>query len=620
MNRIIRYLVELAKVLLATFICSIVAVCFMTFAFMVPMNKDNLYASVLLGNQEGYYVDALEHIPSLEKYFVQFQPGTMTVADDVRGFHIAEDHAGFNALENALYCNDYPRYWHGYAMVMRLLLFFFDYKEMRFINLIIQSFLAICIFVILREKGEKAISWMSLIWYVLMMPISVACCLVYGCTVDAIFALSIYVMLKGNSIWNDVSRLSIVFSIIGCMVCFFDLLIFSPMGWAMPLAMLVIIYGKNDSVISNLVKTVRSAISWFLGYAVFWLLKMTYAQVIVGDRCSVNVFVGAWSEAVWSANKEDSEVAGFIANITERWSAVKTNYTHYTYTVYATLILSITLVLIVLFIKRGVDVKRDSRMLSLLIVTSSPIIWVYIINTATKAHHIFDYRLMSTEIVCAFIIIIFSLDSGILKPRLTVMVKRISTVACLAFVGIVFVSLTRETQYSMNADKPGMMDVVVRDMDTVSMEFIPAFSRVDSLGLSVSPKSEKGELQVSLVEAGEVVDEMIFPMSYFYKNNWQMLSVDWKMSLKKSYEIYINAIDTDGPVTIKMLPYSVGGHIPEFGNVTIKNDVMDCQLVTWVEYIRRPSSKSVLVYAVILADYFAAFLITLYSLARKKQA
>lgn len=56
----------------------------------------------------------------------------MTVADDVRGFLIADDHEGFNALENAMYCNDYPRYWHGYASVMRLLLVLFIYKEMRF--------------------------------------------------------------------------------------------------------------------------------------------------------------------------------------------------------------------------------------------------------------------------------------------------------------------------------------------------------------------------------------------------------------------------------------------------------------------------------------------------------
>ncbi len=617
-NMIKKYVFEFAKVLLVTFICSIIAVCLMTLAFMVPMNRDNLYASVLLGNQEGYYVDVLEHIPSLEKYFTQFQPGTMTVADDVRGFHIAEDHVGFNALENALYCNDYPRYWHGYAMVMRLLLVFFDYKEMRFINLIFQSFLAIFIFVVLREKGEKKISWMALLWYALMMPLSVACCLVYGYTVDAIFALTIYVMLKGNNIWNDDSKLSIVFGMIGCIVCFFDLLIFSPMGWAMPLAMLVIIYGKNDSVISNLVKTIRSAISWFLGYAVFWLLKMTYAQLIVGDRCSLNVFRGALGEAVWSANRQDSEAVGLIAKIAERWSAVKTNYTHYTYTIYAILILSITIMLIVSFVKRGVNDKRDPRMIPLLIVTSSPVIWVFVINTATKAHHIFDYRLMSTEIVCAFIIIIFSLNSGTLKPGLMVMVKRICIVAGLTFVGIVCVSFTKETQYSMNADKPGMIDVVVQCMDTVSMEFRPVFSRVDLLGLSVSPESEKGELQVSLVESGEIVDETVFPMRDFYENNWQMLSVDWKMSPKKSYDIFFKPIDTDGPITITMLPYSVSGHIPEFGNVKVNDDIQDCQLVAWVGYIRRPSNKNIVTYAMILSGYFAAFLYVMYSVFHRK--
>ncbi|MCR5604826.1 MAG: hypothetical protein K6G27_14150 [Lachnospiraceae bacterium] len=616
MHKLLKSLIELSKVLITVLICSVIAVCLMTLAFMIPMNRENLETSVNLGVQEGYYVDALEHIPSLEKYFSQFQPGTMTVADDVRGFHMAEDHEGFNALENALYCNDYPRYWHGYVMIMRLLFLFFDYKEMRFINLIFQAFLALCIFQILREKGEKKISWFSLIWYIFMMPISVACCLVYGCVVDAIFALTIFVMLKGDKIWNNHSKLGISFCVIGCIVCFFDLLIFSPMGWAMPLAMIVILYGKNDSVIHNLIKTVWSAVSWFLGYGLFWILKMLYAQLIIGDKIEVNVFRGALSEAVWSAAKKDTEAVGLFAKIADRWSAVQTNYTHYSYTIYALLILIMSLVVIIWFIKMGTNVKGESRLLPLLIVTSSPVIWVFVINTATKAHHCFDYRLMSTEICCSVVMIILSINFSNRKFVIRECFKRICVIVGLLAIGIILAMQIRESQYSMNADKLGMQDIVISDADVLLMDFSPAFNEVAKLGLSVTPESDKGEIKLMLIEEGNVIKEVSAPMSDFIESSWQMLDVDWKLSNRRMYELGIQAINADETVTVTVLPYITGGTISELGNIVMNSESLDCQLVSWVEYSRRPSNKNVLTYGMIISGYLSAFTLTIFSMIR----
>ena len=616
MRRLFKYIIELAKQIITTVACSIIAVCLMTLAFMVPMNNGNFEASVNLGNQEGYYVDALEHIPSFEKYFIQFQPGTMTVADDVRGFHIAEDHEGFNALENALYCNDYPRYWHGYAMIMRLLFLLFDYKEMRFLNLIFQSFLAICIFLILREKGEKRLSWLSLIWYILMMPVSVACCLVYGCVVDAIFALTILVMLNGKKIWDNDSKLGIVFCVIGCIVCFFDLLIFSPMGWAMPLAMLVIIFGKEKTIIQNILKTVWSAVSWLLGYGLFWILKMVYAQMIIGKKLESNVFLGALSEAVWSAAKRDSEAAGFLAKISDRWSAVQTNYTHYSYTVYALLIVVTSLIVMALFIWRGTELRGETRLMPLIIVTASPVIWVFVINTVTKAHHIFDYRLMSTEIVCAIIVIILSLNntSGAFGKK--AFLKRTCIAVGILAVGLVLALQIRENQYSMNADKLGMQDEIISNDDYMKMDFHPAFTEVTEIGLSVTPESVNGSIDISLIENGVVVDERIIPMTDFVETGWKMIDVGWKLSNRRNYEIGLKTIEADGAVTITTLPYSTGATIPELGNLAINSSVLDSQLVSWIEYSRRPSNKNILNYGIIIAGYLAAFMLTVVSMFR----
>lgn len=74
MKKIVYYITELFKLIIATVVGSLIAVLIMALAYMVPINRTNLDAAINLGNQEGWYVDALEHIPSLEKYFVQYQP------------------------------------------------------------------------------------------------------------------------------------------------------------------------------------------------------------------------------------------------------------------------------------------------------------------------------------------------------------------------------------------------------------------------------------------------------------------------------------------------------------------------------------------------------------------
>ena len=602
--------IGLFQILLTTIICSIAALGILSIAFMVPINRENLYESIALGTEEGYYVDSLEHLPSLEKYFVQFQPGTMTVADDVRGFKMVDDHEGFNPIQNALYCNNYPRYWHGYIAVMRVLFLFFDYKEMRFLNLLLQVFLVLWIFLILRERGEKKISWISLIWYVLMMPLSVACCLVFGYVVDAILALTIFVMLYGEKIWNQKPKLHIVFCIIGCVVCFFDLLIFSPMGWAMPFAMLVILYGRKDDVLQNMVKTVISAISWVIGYAGFWLLKMAYATVILGDKYERNIFEGALGEVMISAANIKTAPVGLIAKISERWLAVSTNYKHYGYSVYALLIIALTIVALLGFVRNGIKTEKDSRLLPLLIVTVSPVIWLFTINTATKEHHIFDYRLLSTEICCALIIIFLSinLNRSIHGPKK--ILKRIFVVLAVLVLGIIPALSTRESQHSSNADKSGIQYIPFPESGVVKMEFIPSFSEITSFGLSVAPETGNGNVSIALLENGSVKDEIVIPAKDFHENNWQLIDTDWKLSIKQKYEIEVRLLNGNESGYVSVLLNTLEGNIPELGCLSYDDQYLPCQLVGWINYNRRPSLYKILAYGMMISGFIAALLLT----------
>lgn len=611
MKNIVYYFKKYIKILVVTVVCSLIAVIIMSLAYMVPINRTNLDAAINLGNQEGWYVDALEHIPSLEKYFVQYQPGTMTVADDVRGFLIADDHEGFNALENAMYCNDYPRYWHGYAFVMRLLLVLFDYKEMRFLNLIVQAFLEICIFVILREKGEKRISWLALIWYVLMMPISVVCCLVYGCAVDAIFLSTIFVMLLGKIIWNNDTLFDITFCVIGCIVCFFDLLIFSPMGWAMPFAMMVILFGKEEGKMIGLEKTVRSAISWVIGYGLFWLLKMVYATWILSGKYEKNIFAGALAEATWSSGKNNVESLSLLEKLALRWDAVHTNYIHYTYSIYALLIFLIVAVAAFCVVLRGV--KKDNRMIPLFIVTVSPVIWIFLINSATGAHHIFDYRLLSTEICGSFMMVFLSLNWDYYENNHSDMLKRIVVVVAISSAGLLLAAQIKEDIDITNANRLGTEWISFPKSGVISMNFTPEYTNIIGIGLSIKPESINGEYSVSIKKDGIVTNEWLVPMADCLDSNWQMGDFDWKVSAHQEYTMEIKAVSNDGYGSILVYPNELDGQVRELGNLRSDDGDFNAQLVGTVRYRKRVPFVNMVTYSSLITAFLAAMLLAFFS-------
>ena len=64
---------------------------------------------------------------------------------------------------------DYPRYWHGHIVVLRLLLAFFDLTEIRFLSFIIQMLLVV--FLLVRKGNDKIDNRIASLFLVALAPI-----------------------------------------------------------------------------------------------------------------------------------------------------------------------------------------------------------------------------------------------------------------------------------------------------------------------------------------------------------------------------------------------------------------------------------------------------------------
>lgn len=188
------------------------------------------------------------------------------------------------ALGNGNYwVKNYARYWHGHLVLLRPLLCFFTYAEIRQINMAVQLVLVFVLITMLANSEHRRLIVPFCGMYIFLTPISLFSSLQYSpcfyimmLTLLALFALGGYL--------NDVRR-NYVFVLSGIMTAFFDLLTYPLVTLAVPLAA----HLASDrecavSVKKSFKDTVLYTISWGVGYAGMWASKWIIASMLTDEN------------------------------------------------------------------------------------------------------------------------------------------------------------------------------------------------------------------------------------------------------------------------------------------------------------------------------------------------
>ena len=103
-------------------------------------------------------------------------------------------------VEEKEYTNttQYPRYWHGYLLIVKPLLLFFDYQTIRILNLCFQFAVVIFICVLMKIKGLTHAIIPYIISYLLLMPVALAFSLQFSACFFVFSAGSIIILLLKN--------------------------------------------------------------------------------------------------------------------------------------------------------------------------------------------------------------------------------------------------------------------------------------------------------------------------------------------------------------------------------------------------------------------------------------
>ncbi|MGS4723035.1 hypothetical protein [Citrobacter farmeri] len=232
---------------------------------------DNISQSHKIFNEEGNY-----RVLSTE-FKSQTQLDNFTDLRIMVPRSASSDNPSFAAID----MGGYSRYWHGYQVVLRPLISFFNYEQVRFLlSTLLISLLCVSSSLIWKRMGlVYSICFVVSMCFVHIEAIGMS---VQFSSVFFIAMISSIFILKSDR-YDDgiIGRLGIpaFFMIIGSVTNFFDLLTAPLLTLTLPLSILIII--NDDVTLTNLKTIVITSISWSVGYALTWISKWIISYLFI---------------------------------------------------------------------------------------------------------------------------------------------------------------------------------------------------------------------------------------------------------------------------------------------------------------------------------------------------
>lgn len=307
--------------------------------------------------------------------------GALKVYDSRIGdFSTAESLTG-HFLDGVAYtkADSYPRYWHGYLVILKSLLMLADLGTIRIVNAIVQILLLVAVCVLLTQSGFMAYVTPYVLAYLMLRPVALFRCLQFS-TCYYVFTISIIAMLllyRNNKLQE---KILYVFLYAGIYTAFLDYLTYPIATVGAPMA-LYLILDKEKSFKDRVLDVIRLGLAWAAGYGIMWALKWVIASVLTNENV-ISDAVSAVMERTSTVGYGGTEHFSIASSVI--WNIKAFVYTPVTVRVFAYFIA------IAMLCVRNNRISKDSmfELLPFLLVAMLPIVW-YMATTNHSCFHTF---------------------------------------------------------------------------------------------------------------------------------------------------------------------------------------------------------------------------------------
>ncbi|HDV8455669.1 TPA: hypothetical protein RKU11_000925 [Enterobacter asburiae] len=185
---------------------------------------------------------------------------------------------------SALDMGGYPRYWHGYQVILRPLASFFSYEQIRFLYaLLVFSSFGMAFYAI-----AKRISALHAVAFAVSMCFAHIEVFSSSMQFSNLFVITFlfisFVLLRDDVDSFIQNKLITSFFVVGSLVNFVDLLTVPIVSLGLPLLAVIFYTLRQGSVKVTPLIFIKSCFAWSVGYGATWVAKWLFASAILGKN------------------------------------------------------------------------------------------------------------------------------------------------------------------------------------------------------------------------------------------------------------------------------------------------------------------------------------------------
>ncbi len=576
-------------------ICVMIGAILMIIAYYIPVNDEyKANAEVIMDEQNTSADYPLIH--AWEQYFTSYRPGVFDGGSTiiiVRNCYreVQADHLRESMIPN------YSRYWHGYVVLWRPLLYFIEYKDLEILLTFALFFLAMLVASDIRKKKSLLHAVFFWVYFTFTMPMIVGMCLQYVPLALIICLGLLFFLNNTKKLTGKGNAFFVFFIIIGVLTNYTDLLTYPLCTWGIIAVWAVIMDPVYRKPMQHLSRVILSGISWLIGYGGMWVGKAIFNRIILGKDAADLIF----REALYRSGNGEP--------IWNRLNALYINWRHYMYPIYAGILLVCFAIWFVSIMLKGWRLSEKRYALGI-IALSSPV-WYFVLGNHTRIHHLFTYRIYGVMIMAALGLMIESIpgrSEKIRKPGFRIL---LFSILCVIPALLLTLVTYEETEISNKTCATPQCREYEAESLSLEMEFVPAQKRVTGIAVAVSSDSTKGEYVLQLLDESDVLYEEHLEINpqYYY----QLHTVNWYLEKGKIYDLKLESVGNDK--TIHYYQFDGDVTLNDVGPGTVNGVMTGNESLFGVVYWFRPYSKARKLFMFI--TYYAFSILACYVFSRK---
>lgn len=312
-----------------------------------------------------------------------------------------------SVLYNAMDCNGYPRYWHGYLAFLKPLMVLLSYSQIRYLYMVlyIALFTAVVIMLSRRINVKASYTWTAslIMVYFIILPFSLQ--------YSSVFFLMFVAMLCLDKIYQGYNwkRMGIFFLVIGMITSYVDFLTAPLITLGMPLVYLILLQQKEYGDLSykkNMSTVFVCSFLWGIGYLGNWAAKWVLASIVLGR----NIIEDGLSQGINRVGAVEGQTSKLGAIAYNLFAIIPPEIEGKDLKWFVLFGAMVLIILGIVFWKRHAQSSVLKSQLPLLIVAVYPYIWYVIMSNHSQIHYIFTYRIQMITVWAGLMLYIQCID------------------------------------------------------------------------------------------------------------------------------------------------------------------------------------------------------------------